>query len=130
MRHRPTSIEFTRTFGPHSTASDDVSESRPALAAPYAAVPGEGRVAETEEMLTMAPPESWPCITALAAWAHISGASRLRPTILPWKLADASAARAYGAPPALLTSTSSRPASATTCVTRAWTASGSRTSHT
>ena len=49
----PTSIALTRTFGAHSTASDRVSESTPALAAPYAAVPGEGRSAETDEMLTI-----------------------------------------------------------------------------
>ena len=110
VRHRPTSIELTRTFGPHSTASDEVSESRPAFAAPYAAVPGEGRVRgdrgdvddRAAGLLAAASPRWRPARTA-------AGASRLRPTILSWKRAEASAARAYGAPPALLTSTSSRP---------------------
>ena len=48
--------------------------------------------------------------------ARSSGPSRLRPTILSWNRGEASAASAYGAPPALLTSTSSRPCSATTRV--------------
>ena len=42
---------------------------------------------------------------------------------------EAVAASAYGAPPALLTTTSSRPCSATMPSTIAVTASGSRTSH-
>jgi len=77
--------------------------------APYAAVPGEGRSAETDEMLTIAPPVGWACITRLAAWASTSGASRLSPTTRSWNRGEASAASAYGAPPALLTSTSRRP---------------------
>src|SRR3954447_18263482 len=122
-------MEFTRTFGAHSTASDLVSESTPALAAPYAAVPGEGRSALTEEMLTIEPPDSCRCMTALAAWATTSGACRFRPSTLSWNRGEASAARAYGAPPALLTSTSSLPWRATTRSTTEATASGSRTSH-
>ena len=47
-------MALTRTFGPHSMASDIVSESRPAFAAAYAAIVGAGRVAETDEMLTIA----------------------------------------------------------------------------
>ena len=120
----PTSIAFTRTFGAHSTASDRVSESTPALAAPYAAVPGEGRSADSDEMLTIAPPSSCRCITAFAACATSSGASRLSSTILAWKRGEASAAAAYGAPPALLTSTSSRPWPATIPATSASTDSG------
>src|SRR5436190_1536672 len=36
-------IALTRTFGAHSIASDFPRWMSPALAAPYAAVPGEGR---------------------------------------------------------------------------------------
>ena len=129
MRHRPTLIALTRTLGAHSIASDLVSESTPAFAAPYAAVPGEGRSALMEEMLTIEPPCSCSCMTAFAAWAARSGATRLRARTLSWKRGDASAARAYGAPPALLTSTSSRPCAETTPATSAATPSGSRTSH-
>jgi hypothetical protein len=64
----PTSTALTWTPGPHFMASDAVIASRPAFAAPYAAVLGDGRVAETEEVLTIEPPPSCPCITRLAAW--------------------------------------------------------------
>src|SRR3982750_1776812 len=101
---------FTRTAGPHSTASERVSESRPALAAPYAAVPGEGRSAETDEMLTM-DPAPWRCLTALAACDTCSAAVRFSPSTFSEKRGEAVAASAYGAPPALLTTTSSRPCS-------------------
>src|SRR4051794_4883621 len=122
-------MEFTRTLGAHSTASDLVSESTPALAAPYAAVPGEGRSALTEEMLTIEPPDSCRCMTALAAWATTRGACRFRPSTLSWNRGEASAARAYGAPPALLTSTSSLPWRATTRSTREDTPPRARTAH-
>ena len=46
----------TRTLGAHSTASDRVSVSRPAFAAPYAAVPGEGAARRRCETLTIDPP--------------------------------------------------------------------------
>ena len=69
----------------------------------------EGRVADTLETLTMTPPASCCCMTPLTAWLSSSGASRLSSVILAWKRGEASAARAYGAPPALLTSTSRRP---------------------
>src|ERR1700712_182936 len=103
---------LTRTLGAHSTASDLVRLSTPALAAPYAAVPGEGRRADTDEMFTITP-LPWRCITALAALATTNGAVRLSPTILSRKRGEASAARAYGDPPALLTRMSIRPCSAT-----------------
>ena len=38
----PAIIALTRTFGAHSTAREPVRFTRPAFAAPYAAVPGEG----------------------------------------------------------------------------------------
>ncbi len=47
-------------------------------------------------------------MTALAACATSSGASRLSSTIFACKRGLASAAGTYGAPPALFTSTSSR----------------------
>ena len=53
----------------------------------------------------------------------------MRPRIFSTKRGEASAARAYGDPPALLTRMSSRPCSATMPSTSAATASGSRTSH-
>ena len=117
-----------RTLGAHSIANEVVSESRPALAAPYTAVPGEGRSALMEEMLTIAPPPTWPCMTRLAAWATTRGPEKLRSSTLAWKRGEASAASAYGAPPALLTATSRRPSVAATSSTIATTASGSRTS--
>src|SRR5699024_689021 len=122
----PTTTELIRTAGAHSTASDCVSESTPALAAPYDAVPGDGRCPETDEMLMIAPPVG--CMTRLASCATVNADSRLRATILAWKLALASAARANGAPPALFTTTSSRPWSATMRSTIARTASASRRS--
>ena len=62
-------MALTLTFGPHSIASASLIASRPAFADPYAAEPGDGRAAETDEMLMMAPPVSCPCMTAFAAWA-------------------------------------------------------------
>ena len=43
-------IALTRTRGAHSTASERVALRSPALAAPYAVVPGEGRTALTLAM--------------------------------------------------------------------------------
>ena len=88
----PTTTEFTRTFGAHSTASVLVMLSTPALAAPYAAVPGVGRLPLTLETLTIDPPRSWVCITALACVDTDSGPSRLSSMILVLNFADASAA--------------------------------------
>src|SRR5215213_11362512 len=99
---------LTRTRGPHSTASDLVRESTPAFAAPYDAVPGDGRSADTDEMFTIAPPSGCACMIAFAAFETVSTAERLRPRTLSSSRALESAARAYGAPPALLTSRSSR----------------------
>ena len=48
------------------------------MAAPYAAEPGDGRMPLTLAMLTITPPSSCSCITALARWANTSGAMRLR----------------------------------------------------
>src|SRR4051794_32531725 len=102
-------MALTRTDGPHSIASDLVSESRPALAAPYAAVPGDGRIAETDDTFTIDPPSGWACMIRFAAWARRSGPIRLSETTRSWKRGEASAAAASGAPPALLTAMSSRP---------------------
>ena len=52
----PTTRALTRTLGAHSTASVEVRLSTPALAAPYAAVPGVGLRPLTLEMLTIEPP--------------------------------------------------------------------------
>src|SRR5690606_15027869 len=105
-----------------------VRELTPALAEPYEAVPGDGRDAEIDETLMMAPPLSCSRITAYAARATASGPSRLSPTIFSGNRSEASAARAYGAAPALLTTTPRRPWSATTPSTRTATSSASRTS--
>ena len=64
----PALTATTRTLGAHSTASDRVSCNRPAFAALYTAVPGEGRIAEMLEMLMMTPPSVCSCITAFAFW--------------------------------------------------------------
>ncbi len=61
---------LTRTFGAHSRASAWLNMSSPAFAAEYAAVPGCGSWAETLPMLTIDPPESCCCMTALAACAR------------------------------------------------------------
>ena len=62
---------MTRTFGAHSTARVWVRLTSPAFAAPYAAVPGEGRRPLSEPTVTIAPPSSWPCMTRLAAVATL-----------------------------------------------------------
>src|SRR3954451_226734 len=124
----PTTTRLTRTFGAHSTASDRVSPDNPAFAAPYTAVPGEGRTPLTLPMLTIAPPSDCCCMTALAACATYNGASRLSATIFSAKRGDAVAASDGGDPPALLMATSRRPWMSTTSRTTRWTASKSRTS--
>ena len=68
------------------------------------------------------------CMTALAAWATNSGASRFSATIDVENFADAVADLAGGDPPALLTATSSRPKRAAMESTSAPTCSASRTS--
>ena len=60
-------------------------------------------------MFTIDPPSSWRCITAFARCAHTSGASRFSSMIAFENLGDTVAESAGGAPPALFTSTSSRP---------------------
>ncbi len=87
----PTTTEFTRTFGAHSTASVLVMLSIPALAAPYGAVPGVGLRPLTLAMLMIEPPRSCCCITAFACMETDSGPSRLSSTILVLNFADASA---------------------------------------
>ena len=52
----------------------------------------------TDEMLTMDPPSSCPCITALAAWAQYMGASRFSATIDARKRGEATAASTWGEP--------------------------------
>ncbi|CAB4922897.1 unannotated protein [freshwater metagenome] len=124
-------IPVTRTFGAHSTASDWVRLSSPALAAPYAAVPGEGRTAETEAILMIAfvrPSCGAACIWKLARWATWSGASRLSLMMDSLNRGEAVAASAGGAPPALLITVSIRPKRSTVASTRAAAASGSLTS--
>lgn len=74
------------------------------------------------------PPPSWSCITRLAAWLTCSADKRLRAITFSLKRAEAVAASATGDPPALLTTTSRRPWSATIPSTRPITASVWRTS--
>src|SRR5947209_20170050 len=100
---RPAVRQLTRTFGPHSKASDCTRLIRPAFAAPYAAVFGDGRMPLTDVMLMIDPPSSWPCITAFAACDTWMAASMLRATIFSVNRGDAVAASAGGAPPALVT---------------------------
>ena len=83
----------------------------------------------TLPMLTIEPPSSWVCMTAFAAWATCSGASRLSLTIDSENRGDAVAASAGGAPPALLTTVSIRPPPTSMVVdTAAAACSGSRRS--
>src|SRR2546422_10547689 len=103
---RPPVTLLTRTFGAHSMASVWVRLMSPALAAPYAAVCGDGRMPLTLVMLMIEPPSACSCITALARCAQNNGASRLRVTIAVENLGDAVALSAGGEPPALLTRTS------------------------
>ena len=72
-------IAFTRTFGAHSTASVCVRLRRPAFAAPYAAVPGEGRVPLTLAMLMIEPRDVADVCLFLASplAAYVTGASIL-----------------------------------------------------
>src|ERR1700686_1423932 len=60
-------------------------------------------------MLTIDPPRSWFCITALALCANTIGAVRFRAMIPAVKRGDAVAESAGGEPPALFTRTSTRP---------------------
>ena len=68
------------------------------MAAPYAAVPGEGRVPLTLLIMMIDPPSAWPCMTAFAACATCSGASRFSSMILAWNRGDAVAAAARRRP--------------------------------
>src|SRR5687768_2634039 len=105
----PAVTQFTRTLGANSAAKLSVRLMRPALAAPYAAVPGEGRIPHSDEMLTIDPPASWSCITSLARWVTSSGEIRLRVMMALENRGEAVAADAGGEPPALFTTASSRP---------------------
>ena len=64
----------------------------PALAAPYAALPGDGRRPLTLVMFTIDPPSTWSCMTRLAAWHTWIAPRRLRRTMASVNRADASAA--------------------------------------
>ncbi|CFE78352.1 Uncharacterised protein [Mycobacterium tuberculosis] len=91
-------------------------------------MPGVGRRPLTLQMFTIDPPLGCACISTLACWETSSGASTLSSTIFRWKLCVASAASAYGEPPALLTSMSSRPCRSPISPTRRLTESSSRMS--
>src|SRR5260370_39881547 len=93
---RPGVTALTRTLGAHSTASDCVRWMSPALAAPYATVPGDGRRPLTLAMLRITPPDGCACMTALARCAQKSGASRLRCTTAVEKCGEAGAVPAGG----------------------------------
>ena len=76
MRTMPTTRVLTRTSGAHSTAIERARFSRPALAAPYAAVPGEGRLPLTLPIITTAPRARLRC--SYAAREAVSGASEVQ----------------------------------------------------
>ena len=128
MATGPGTTLFTRTLGAHSTARLVARWCRPALAAPYAAVSGDGRVPLTLPIMVIEPPSGWSCITALAAWATCSGAIRFSSMTLACSRGDAVAAAAAGDPPALLTTTSSRPNRSAASPTSRWACPGSLTS--
>jgi hypothetical protein len=115
-------------LGASSTASVCVAFSRPAFAAPYATVLGDGRTPLTLAMLTMLPPSGCLCMTALAFCAHTRAAVRFKAMIPAVNRGDAVAVSAGGEPPALLTSTSSEPKRSTVAAITASTCSASRTS--
>jgi len=89
-------------------------------------VSGDGRTPETLAMLTIEPPTAAKC--GRAAWATVSGASKLSWTIRSENRGLAVAALAWGEPPALLTTRSIRPCRAASVSIHAATASGSRMS--
>src|SRR5688572_29267980 len=124
----PAATAATRTFGAHSTARLCASETSPAFAAPYAAVPGDGLSPETLVMKTITPPSGCFCIAAFARCAQWSGATRFSWMIFSWKRGEAVAASVAGAPPALATSTSRRPKRARVSAKRRSICSASRTS--
>src|SRR5262249_56171408 len=101
-----------------------------ALAAPYAAVPGDGRIPLTLAMLMTTPPPGCACITAFAFCANTSGATRFSVMIEVENFGDTVAESAGGEPPALLTSTSIRPNRFVVNPTTLSISSGSRTSAT
>src|SRR5262245_7685707 len=102
----PTTQAFTRTLGPHSTASVCVRLSSPALAAPYAPVPGDGRRPLRLQMLTIDPPRGCSCILSLEYCETTNAPMRLSSMILRLNFGLDSAVSTYGDPPALFTTTS------------------------
>src|SRR6201999_2395491 len=124
----PTTRAFTRTLGPHSTASVWVRLSNPALAAPYAPVPGDGLRPLRLQILTIDPPPDWACIFSLAHCETSNEPIRFSSMILRLNFGLDSAVSTYGDPPALLTTTSRRPCRSTIASINAVTASSSRTS--
>ena len=60
-------------------------------------------------MLMMQPPASWACITSLARCATNSGAMRFSVMIDACRRGEVPCTKAGGPPPALFTTTSSRP---------------------
>ena len=98
------------------------------MAAPYAAVPGDGRVPLTLPIMMIDPPSGWSCITSLAACATCSGAIRFSSMTRAWNRGDAVAAAAGGEPPALLITTSTPPNRSIPAAISRRTCSGSLTS--
>ena len=99
----PAVTVFTRTFGANSAAKLSVRLMRPALAAAYAATPGDGCIPLVDAMLMMQPPPGCACITSLARWATNSGAMRFNVMIEAWNRGEVPDRNAGGPPPALLT---------------------------
>src|SRR2546423_13202391 len=98
----PAVTQFTRTLGAHSIASVWVMFTSPALAAPYATVPGDGRRPLILPMLMMLPPSGCVSITAYAFWDTYSGARRFSRTTASENRGDAVAESAAGEPPGVL----------------------------
>src|SRR3954469_10636271 len=102
-------IVLTRTLGAHSTARVVARWCRPALEAAYAAAPGDGRQPLTLPIMTMLPPDSCSCMTALPRWATCRADIKLRSSTFELNDGLAVAAGRDGPPPALLITVSSRP---------------------
>ena len=81
MRTIPAVTRLTRTLGAHSTAAVWVKLTRPALAAPYAAVCGVGRSPLTLPMLTIDPPSPAAASSGWRVGEQKIAANRLRATI-------------------------------------------------
>src|SRR4051812_39009323 len=107
----PHATAFTRTpSGVHAAASDRVRLFIPAFAAPYGATIGSARKLAPDEMFTIAP-LPWSSIGFAAARDRNHTLARFRSMISCHSAVDQSSGVLLMLPPALLTSTSTRPRS-------------------